>query len=251
MVKLRPVAPWRVAVTRDDKGEGSVSAALERVGFVPIAVAVLIEGPAPDQQRLHDLAARLDRFDWIICASVRAVRAISFARGSRWPPQPRTAAVGSVTAAAMRDAGSSEPIVADTFTANALVEKLEALDAWRDRTVLVTTVAGGRREVIDGLRARGANVTEIEPYTMAARPAGDIRHDWQIAAPDAVILGSAETARRLVDAVGLAPLRDLRAIVPIGPTTAAVLNGAGLHYQLPEQATFASAVTKLISVLPP
>jgi uroporphyrinogen-III synthase len=251
MVKLRPVARWRVAVTRDDKGEGSVSAALERAGCVPIAVPVLIEGPAPDPRRLHDLAAHLERFDWIICASVRAVGAIARARGSRWPSQPRTAAVGAVTAAAMRDAGSAEAIVADTFTAGALLEKLDGLDSWRDRTVLITTVAGGRRDLIDGLRARGASVTEIEPYTMTARPAGDIRHDWNTAAPDAVILGSAETARRLVDAVGLAPLRDLQAIVPIGPTTAAVLDGAGLRHALPDQATFASAVAKLISVLPP
>jgi uroporphyrinogen-III synthase len=239
------VERWRVAVTRDDKGEGSVAAALEQAGFLPIAIPILTEGPAPDPARLGELARDLERFDWIICASVRAVRAISTARGVPWPMHPRTAAVGPVTAAAMRDAGSSEPVVAETFTAYALLETLDTVDAWRNRTVLITTVAGGRRDLIDGLRARGAAVTELEPYTMTPRPAREIRDDWVNASPDAVILGSAQTAAHLLNAIGADTIRALKAIVPIGPTTAATLDEAGLPYELPETATFAAAVDTL------
>jgi uroporphyrinogen-III synthase len=89
----------RVAVTRDDKGEDSVSAAVEKAGFIAVSVPVLIEGPAPDAQKLTEVARALESFDWIICASQRAVRAITHARGGQWPKQPRTAAVGPVTAA--------------------------------------------------------------------------------------------------------------------------------------------------------
>jgi uroporphyrinogen-III synthase len=241
-------AAWRVAVTRDDKGEDSVSAALERAGFSAVPVPILVEGPAPDARQLIDAARELESFDWIICASQRAVRAISRARGSPWPAQPRTAAVGPVTAEAMRDAGAADPIVAERFTAEALWEKLQRLDAWRDRRVLVTTIAGGRREVIDGLRSQGAAVTELEAYSMHPRPLDDIRHDWTSARPDAVIVGSAESARRLVDAVGIATLHDLEAIVPIGPTTADVLSTMGIEAEPPSQATFVAAVEKLRSV---
>ena len=250
MVKLRTVARWRVAVTRDDKGEGSVSAALEAAGFVPVAIPVLIEGPAPDAQRLRQLARDLERFDWIICASARAVRAISSARGSEWPSRPRTAAVGSVTAAAMRDAGSAEPVVAGTFTAAALLDTLRPLDAWRDRNVLITTVAGGRRDLIDGLGREGARVTELEPYTMTPRPAVEIRRDWETAAPDAVIIGSFDSASQLIQAVGLDAIRALTAIVPIGPTTAQGLASIGIAAEPPTQATFAAAVERLKSLLP-
>lgn len=250
MVKLAAVTPWRVAVTRDDKVEGAVVSALEGAGFVPVQVPVSIEGPAPDAERLQQLARNLESFEWIICVSARAVRAISAARGTPWPPQPRTAAVGAVTALAMRDAGASPPIVGDTFTAKALLDKLQRMDSWRDRRVLISTVSGGRRELIDGLRDSGARVTELEAYTMTARSAEQIRADWAHADPDAVILGSAEAARQLMRAIGENALRDLKAIVPIGPTTAAALNGTGLRYTLAYEATFAAAVTTLKSLLP-
>ena len=251
MVKLVAVTPWRVAVTRDDKGEGSVSSALERAGFIVIAIPMLIEGPAPNQERLEHAARDLESFDLIICASARAVRAISEARGSRWPAGPLAAAVGPVTAAAMRDAGASEPVVADTFTARALLDRLRSLGSWRGRRVLISTVSDGRRELIDGLRADGALVTELEAYSMTPRDHDEIRRDWNNGKPDAVILGSANAALHLVDAVGLGALHDLKAIVPIGPTTAAALKDTGLRYQLPEQATFAAAVAKLESLITP
>jgi uroporphyrinogen-III synthase len=235
----------RVAVTRDDRGEDSVSAALEKAGFVAVPVPVLVEGPAPDAQQVRAIARELESFDWIICASARAVRAISRERGSPWPTQPRTAAVGPVTAEAMRAAGAADPIVAERFTAKALWEKFKPLDSWPHRRVLVTTVAGGRRDLIDGLRSEGADVTELEAYTMHPRGLDDIRHDWAAARPDAVIVGSAETARRLVDALGVATLESLKAIVPIGPTTAEVLSVMGINAEPPAQATFAAAVDKL------
>ena len=241
---------WRVAVTRDDNADGSVQKTLAEAGFAAVSCPVLLEGPAPDLQKLSQIARELQTFDWVICASARAVRAISDARGSSWPAEPRTAAVGSVTAAAMRDAGAREPVVGSTFTARALWETLQPLDAWAQRRVLVTTVSGGRRELIDGLRAEGAIVTELEPYTMTPRPAADIRRDWQNAEPDAAIIASAQTAHRLIEAVGVDALRNLKAIVPIGPTTSEALAKAGILAEPPDRATFADAIEKLKSLLP-
>lgn len=244
-------ARWRVAVTRDDKADDSVAAALQAAGFEAVSVPVLVEGPAPDPEQLIRVARDLESFDWVICASVRAVRAISAARGSRWPQQPRTAAVGLVTAAAMREAGAAEPIVADTFTAEALWKKLRSVDAWKGRRVLITTVAGGRRELIDGLRKSGAQVTEVEPYSMTPRDPETIRDEWEQEDPDAVILGSAETARHLIEAVGVEQLCDLAAVVPIGPTTARALRAWGIRADPPLRATYADAIERLKLILPP
>jgi uroporphyrinogen-III synthase len=238
---------WRVAVTHDDI-DGSVPAGLEASGFIPVACPVKIEGPAADQPRLETLARSLDRYDWVICSSVRGVRALSKARGAPWPMQTRAAAVGAVTAQAMSAAGARQPIYADTFNVNALWEKLQRLASWHCRKVLVVTVAGGRRELIDGMIAAGASVTEVEAYTMSPRSADDIRKDWAEARPDAVILGSAETARHLVDAIGVEPMQQLRAVVPIGPTTASALRDLGIDAEPPKQATFAAAVMHLASL---
>ena len=243
-------ARWRVAVTRDDKVETSLGAALESAGFMAVSVPVLTEGPAPDPNQLAAIARDLESFDWIVCASVRAVRAIHMARGSKWPSQPRTAAVGPVTAAAIRDAGGSQPMVASVFTARALWESLKPIIEWHNQRVLVTTVDDGTRDLIDGLRSANARVTELQPYSMIKRPESEIRADWSSAMPDAVILGSAKTAAHLIHSVGIEAIQNLRAVVPIGPTTAAGLARLGIHAEPPEQATFAAAVEKLRSLLP-
>lgn len=238
---------WRVAVTHDDI-DGSVHAALESAGFLPVSCPVLQQGPAPDARRLEIEARRLEAYDWVICSSVRGVQALSAARGSPFPSRTRTAAVGSVTAAAMIAAGAVEPIVAGTFTAAALWEKLKTVEAWPGRRVLVATVAGGRRDLIDGLIAAGANVTELEAYLMMPRDAADIRANWADVHPDAVILGSAATAAHLVDAVGVDALSELRLIVPIGPTTATALRERGIAASPPPQATFAAVIARLVSM---
>ena len=108
-------------------------AALERAAFVAVSCPVMIEAAAPDQQRLETAARQLHSYDMVICSSARSVRALVAARGSKWPSGPRVAAVGSVTATALVEAGAVDPLVAETFTARALWEKLQfALDGQPD-----------------------------------------------------------------------------------------------------------------------
>jgi uroporphyrinogen-III synthase len=242
---------WRVAVTRDDEGEAAVRRALESAGFVAVSCPVIVEGPAPEPERLRSAARHLEQFDWAICASVRSVRAITAARGSQWPKRLRTAAVGKATAAAMREAGASDPVVGEAFNAKALWETLRPLDDWKGRRVLMPRVAGGRQELIDGLRSEDAIVTEIEAYTMTARPHDAIRRDWLHADPEAVILGSPATARRLIHALGVDALGELKAIIAIGPTTHAALKEAGVAARMPREATFLSAVDELRDLAAP
>ena len=163
--------------------------------------------------------------------------------------RPRVAAVGSVTAAALVDAGAVDPLVAETFTAKALWEKLQTLGSWRGMDVLVATVAGGRRDLIDGLIAAGAKVTELEAYAMLPRTPGDIRKEWKAARPDALILGSAVTAHTLIEAIGApTPSARLRAVVPIGPD-----HGRGARRARhqspapPAQATFPAVIDRLVA----
>lgn len=258
MSDVRAAAPhWRVAVTHDDI-DRSVHAALERAGFVALSCPVMIEAAAPDRPRLDQAARTLAGYDLVICSSARSVRALMTARvscgalakedRSKWPSGPRVAAVGSVTAAALIDAGAVDPVVAETFSAKALWEKLQTLGSWRGMDVLVATVEGGRRDLIDGLTAGGAKVTELEAYRMVPRRADDIRRDWKRARPHALMLGSAVTTHALVAAIGIAALQALRAVVPIGPTTAAALADHGLVVEPPLQAIYPAVIAKLVSL---
>ena len=244
---MSQTAAWRVAVTHDDT-DRSVYAALERAAFVAVSCPVMIEAAAPDQLRLDKAARQLHSYDMVICSSVRSVRALVAARGSKWPSGPRVAAVGSVTATALVEAGAVDPLVAETFTAKALWEKLQTLGSWRGMDVLVATVEGGRRDLIDGLTAAGANVTEVEAYRMLPRTAREIRTEWKTGHPDALILGSAATAHALIDAIGVPAILALRAVVPIGPTTAAALAEHGIAAEPPSQATFPAVIAKLAAM---
>jgi uroporphyrinogen-III synthase len=179
---------------------------------------------------------------------VRSVRALVKARHAAWPPNVRTAAVGPVTAQALIKAGAIDPLVADVFNANALWQFLRSVDAWHQRRVVVATVAGGRRDLIDGLCRAGAEVTEVEAYAMIPRPADQIRADWAAANPDALIAGSAAAAQHLLEAIGVDAIRELKAVVPIGPTTAAAFRAADISSSPPARATFADAIAHLATL---
>lgn len=250
------IEPWRVAITREEDANGPWHLALEEAGFEAVSCPVVIEGPAPDPDRLASIAARLSEYDWVICSSARSVRAIADARlgstdvaeqeAQHWPSGPRYAAVGAVTAAAMAAAGAPSPVISGTGGAEDLWERLRDLDAWSERTVLVATVPGGRRELIDGLRSVRANVVEVECYSMRTRDADEIKRDWASARPDAVLLASPSTARQIALAVGVESLRELKAVIPIGRTTAAALSESGIDAEPAATATFEAIVERLV-----
>lgn len=236
---------WRVAVTRDEDEHGALTSALVAEGFQPVRCAVMQESPPPDPAALAAVAADLEAFEWIICSSVRAVTALAGARTTAWPRGVRTAAVGPRTAAALESVGADpEPFVGRSEGADALWAELAKME-WTGRRVLVPTVPGGRRVLIDGLRQAGAVVTEVEAYQMAPRAAAQIRVDWSAAAPDAAVISSPSTASGLIAGVGTDALAALSAIVAIGPPTAAALAAAGVSCQQAARADFREAARTL------
>ena len=242
---LCPVTPWRVAITRDESTDGPLTRALRDAGFAAVACPVAEERPPADRRPLIAAAAELERFDWAIFASRRAVAAVAAARAGAWPPELRTAAVGSSTAAALLEAGATTPVVAPDSGAVALWSLLKDTDDWSRRRVLIPAVAGGRRAVIDGLIAAGAQVTIVEAYRMEPRPAVDVAADWRAAAAEAVILASPRAVDLLVGAIGRDALIGLRAIVAIGATTAVALKEHGIDPVVSPMQSFAAVARTL------
>ena len=239
--------PWRVAVTRDEGEAGALGEALRHRGFVPVACPVLSEAAPTNASVLVTAARGLGEYAWVICASVRAVEALSRALPGSWPAGVRTAAVGLATARALEAVGvTPAPVVAAVAGAEPLWEALSALDTWRGRRVLVLTTPGGRTALIEGLQAAGADVDAVEAYRMVPRPADDIRRDWIAAAADALVLASAATATRLLDAVGEEAVKRLRAVVALGATTAEVLAARGVPYQRSTEASFDAAAEAVL-----
>jgi uroporphyrinogen-III synthase len=238
--------PWRVCSTRDEPDGGPLAEALRAHGFIAVAVPVLVEAPPEDRGPLDTAAARLDEYDWLVCASVRSVRALKQARRSPWPRGLRTAAVGGATAQALLDAGADpQPLVADEGGADALWPVLREADHWPGRRVLLPTTPGGRRVLIDRLREADARVDEVEAYRMCRRSFDDLAGAWHEAAPNAAVLASPAAAETLIEAVGTPALNDLRAVVAIGPTTADTLARHGVRCLVAAQTDFAEVARTL------
>jgi uroporphyrinogen-III synthase len=95
-------AALRVAVTRDEADDGPLSQALRRRALEPVSCRVIREAPPADPENLTRAASELERYDWLVVASARAVTALAEARGERpFPAALRTAAVGRKSAAAL------------------------------------------------------------------------------------------------------------------------------------------------------
>lgn len=235
-------------MTRDEPDNGALSAALRECGFDPVRCVVIEEDRPQEIAALKAAAESLDQFDWVICSSARAVHALVAARSAPWPRGVRTAAVGSQTAKALAAAGANPtPLVAETDGADALWALLSR-QTWKGRHVLLPAVPGGRRVLSQALREAGAIVEEIDAYRMLPRSPGRIRADWSAAHPDAVVIASPSVAAALVAALGAGALNALRAVVAIGPTTAASLAAAGVRHVVSPRADFLEAARCLAAL---
>ena len=207
---------------------------------------VAVEGPPADPGPLELAAAQLERYGWVICASVRSVAALKRARTTAWPRGLRTAAVGHATARALLDAGADPaPIVGDEGGADALWEALRHADRWPGRRVLIPTTPGGRRLLIDRLVEAGAQVDVVEAYRMQNLPPYAIVGAWHDSAPNAAVIASPSAAEALVRALGLPALARLQAVVAIGRTTAEALNRLGLPCLVAERTDFVDVARTL------
>jgi len=237
---MRMRAPWCVAVTRDEPTDGPLGSALQQAGLTVVHCPAVSEQPPKDPAPLAHAAANLDAYDWAIFSSRRGVDALRRARGRELPATLRTAAVGASTARALRDAGvKHDPVVADEAGADALWILLKDRE-WRNVRVLIPSVEGGRRAVIDGLKTAGADVTIVEAYRMVPRPTHEVAAQWSSAKPDAVVLASPSAANALIDAVGRDACAQLAAVFAIGSTTADAIRAHGLEPLISPAADFAT-----------
>jgi len=213
--------PARIGITR----------AFDRAGWY--GCVVLEPHPPADPTALEAAAARLGAYDWLVCASARAVSALHERRGPAvWPVHLRTAAVGAATARALHEAGvAAPPVTGPGDGAASLWTRLVDATHWPDRRVLVLTTPGGLTVLADQLTTAGARVEVVDAYAMRPRAAADIRHDWAIADPDAVVVTSPRSAGVLVDAIGTAALVS-RWVVAIGDTTSERLRGLAIPHDV-------------------
>lgn len=234
----RSLVSKRVVVTRAEAQATPLLDALRAEGAVPITAPAIRVLPPDDPSPLAEAARALASFDWLVCTSTNAVRAlvrarIEAGRSGAWPTTMRVAAVGNATAQTLRDEGLAVAFTPSSAVADALARELPIAQGtrvlWPHGDLADTALAAT-------LTARGAVVTSPVAYRTVADVAllgiVDAVRDGRV---DAVTFTSASTVRHVVEGLtaagvdlarpGTAP-RPL--VVCIGPVSAAAARECGL-----------------------
>lgn len=227
---LQPLAGRRVLVTRPAGQGETIIDLIAGQGGMGIHVPVMrIESPS-SWQNLDAAIRAVDTFDWIIFSSVNGVQSFLRRLGTlgldgRWLGTARLAAVGPATAAALSAGGYVCDLVADSFRAEGILEKMVSLPssrfllirAERGRDVLFRGLTAAGHSVEEAVAYRSVPITILEPATQALLSQCPI--DW-------VVVTSPAIAHAAVDLFGSA-IESWR-IASISPLTSEALATRGV-----------------------
>lgn len=228
----KPLASRAVIVTRSaGQAEGLVGP-LEALGATVITMPVIAFVDPPDVAAAQRAAQRVAEYDWVVFGSTNAADRFVELAGTAAFADAKVAAVGSATAARLRELGVEVALVPLDFRAEGLVEAFGGIGAagWR---ILVPRALEGRNVLSDGLKALGAQVDVVAVYrTVPAEPDAATVELLRAGAVDAVTFTSPSTAHNFVAVLreaGIDADDVMRSVVKaaIGPVTAKALEVLG------------------------
>ena len=234
----RPLFGKRVLVTRTRAQAGAFSDMLLKEGAQPLEVPAITIEPPEDYGELDAALASLARYDWIVFASSNAVHSVfdrlsKLGKDARAFRSARVAAVGSESAASLREHGIAADFVPDEFVSEAVVAGLKR---WRigGARVLFPRSQIGRETIREGLAALGATVNEVIAYktVTGTHSAGRVA-ELLAEGMDVATFTSSSTVRNLAALLdsNLSQLQQVK-IACIGPITAAAAADQGLKVDI-------------------
>jgi uroporphyrinogen-III synthase len=216
----QPLYGVRIVITRPEAKP--LAEELERLG-AEVTIVPLIEIRPAEGRALEDAIDTMGTYDWVVLTSVNGVAAV--AQGlAGLGGDARVAAVGPVTADAIRQHGV-EPAFVATRASDDIAAGLGEIEGLR---VLLPQADLAEPHLADELRGRGAHVEAVVAYrTILVEPPMWGILPLRIA--DAVVLASGSACRSLAAAGGAGGGAML---VCIGPKTAKVAREVGLKVGL-------------------
>jgi uroporphyrinogen-III synthase len=246
-----PLAGRRIVITRAAQQSEAIARELSALGAIPVLLP-LVEFEEPgDFSALDAALGQTEQFGWIIFTSGQAVRAVA-ARSERLghplrqtASKSRIAAVGPVSAEAVRQVGLPVEYVAKNHNGVALANELG--ERLREQQVLLPRSDRANPELPAALRGHGAQVTEVVAYRNLIPGAVDKQNLGKIAAggADAILFFSPSAVQHFGELLGSERLRTLQeqiAITAVGPVTANALRLAKVERMVVAADTTAGAV---------
>lgn len=236
----RPLFGQTIVVTRTRQQASDLSGQLAELGATVLEAPTIELAPAADPTAVDRAITRAGEFDWVIFTSANGVsqtrdRLLQANRDARVFAAARIAAIGQVTAQAVRDQLCLRvDLCPPTAIAEALAEALAQQSQIAGKRFLLLRADIARPVLRQRLvNAGAAEVQDVPVYE--TRPAGSLPPEV-IDAIDAgqvtwVTFTSSSTARNLVNLLGGEYLRRLAGvkIASIGPITSQTLGELGLQ----------------------
>ncbi|XVX21008.1 uroporphyrinogen-III synthase [Actinomycetota bacterium] len=237
--ETKPLFGWRVLVPRTKEQSGSMSTRLSGYGATSEVVPTIsVEPPRTPQQMERAIKGMVTgRYEWVGFTSVNAVRAVrekfeEFGLDARAFAGLKVAAVGGVTAQALRDWGITPDLTpSGEHSAAGLLENWPPYDDVLDpiNRVFLPRADIATDTLVAGLQEMGWEVDDVTAYrtVRAAPPAAPIRDAIKTGKFDAVVFTSSSTVRNLVGIAGKPHTSTV--IACIGPATAKTAEEHGLR----------------------
>jgi uroporphyrinogen III methyltransferase/synthase len=237
----KPLFGWRVLVPRTKEQAGSLVARLAEHGAVAEVVPTISVEPPRTPHQIEKAVKGLvtGRYEWIGFTSVNAVKAIrekfaEFGLDARAFAGLKVAAVGGVTAAALREWGIEPDLVPsgeEEQSASGLLEIWPPFDEVLDpiNRVFLPRADIATDTLVAGLQKNGWEVDDVTAYrtVRAAPPPAEVREAIKSGKFDAVVFTSSSTVRNLVGIAGKP--HPTTVVACIGPATAKTAEEHGLR----------------------
>ena len=166
----RPLAGAGILITRPARQAAGLARRVDALGGLPVVFPAIVILPPAEAQPLARAHGALPGYDYAFFVSANAVE-YGVPDPRRWPPGLVAFAPGPGTAEALADLGIADVRTsATTFDSDGLLALPELMSPAGKR-VLIFRGDGGREQLGEALRARGAQVDYVACYRRA-KPQG-------------------------------------------------------------------------------
>ncbi|MGZ8226037.1 MAG: uroporphyrinogen-III synthase [Methylococcaceae bacterium] len=155
-----------ILVTRPAHQAENLSRLIAEQGGVAVRLPTLDIVPSENTPEIRKTLAELDRFQWVVFISANAVNFALKANGGKIGQLKPVcfAAIGQTTAQSLKSAGLAVDLVPEAgYSTEALLDMLEMQQIAGQRFLIVRG-EGGREELANSLRNRGAKVDYLTVY---------------------------------------------------------------------------------------
>jgi uroporphyrinogen-III synthase len=207
-----PLAGAGILVTRPARQAAGFASRVAALGGRPLVFPAIVILPPLDSAPLARVHAALDDYDYAVFVSANAVE-YGVPDRNRWPERLVAFAPGPGTAQALADVGiANVRVPSASFDSEGLLALGEFADV-SGRRVIVFRGEGGRDQLGDTLRARGAVVDYVACYRRAKPQGGTagLAEAFAERRIDAVTITSSEGLDNLWHSVDDATRRSWRA----------------------------------------